>query len=345
MIMGWRTQAARLLARLGCAGAMTLASLLLPAVACAQTQWALATGYASTNFHTENIRLFAQAVSDATQGRMRIDVRPNGSFLKPGEIFESVRQGKADAGEVILSSLAKDIPVAGIDSVPFIVGSYADARVLWQESRSAIDAALEQRGLKLLFAVPWPPQGLYSTRPITRASALRGTRMRTYNPATERIAQLLSAQPVLVQTPDLAAALDAGRIDTLITSSATAIDLAPLWKWFPYFYEVNAWLPKNVVFANKKAFDALDPDARARILKLAGEAEARGWRMSEAKARDYNRLLAEKGTRILSPDPFLVSDFRHLGETLAREWLRAAGNDGLNVLLRYEMNRFRGGAT
>jgi TRAP-type C4-dicarboxylate transport system substrate-binding protein len=312
-----------------------------PAAQPASVQWQLPTGYPATNFHTENIQRFADEVKAATNGQLNISLHPNGSLYKMTEIAGAVRGGKVEAGEVMLSSLAKDLPVAGIDSVPFIVRGYADAQVLWRESRSAIEAALAKRGLKLLFAVPWPPQGLYTTKPVTRASSFRGMKMRTYNPATDRIAQLVGAEAVLVQTADLTAALEAGRLDTLITSSATGIDMAPLWKWFPYYYEVNAWLPKNVVFVNQQAFDRLDPKMRTAVVKLAADAEDRGWKISEAKARDYDRQLAAKGTKILSPDPFLIGDFRRLGETLSREWLRAAGDDGLSVLLRYEMNRKR----
>jgi TRAP-type C4-dicarboxylate transport system substrate-binding protein len=308
----------------------------------AQTTWQLATGYPATNFHTENIQRFADDLSAATHGKLKIAVHANGSLYKAGEIAEAVRNGKSQAGEVMLSSLAKDMPVAGLDSVPFIVSGYQDAQALWRESRPAIEQAFAKRGLKLLFAVPWPPQGLYTTKTISRASHLRGMRMRTYNPATERIAQLLQAEPILVQTAELQAALQSSRIDTLITSSATAIDLAPLWKWFPYFYDVNAWLPKNVLFVNQQTFDALDPNTRSTVLKLAAEAETRGWQVSEARARDYNRQLSEKGVKILSPDPLLAGEFRRFGETLAREWLRAAGTDGLTVLLSYETHRFRG---
>jgi TRAP-type C4-dicarboxylate transport system substrate-binding protein len=307
--------------------------------------WQIATAYPAANFHTENLQSFADGVAAATRGAVRITIHPNGSLLKMGQIPEAVAGGKVQAGEVMLSSMAREAPVMGIDSVPFLVDGYGQAMRLWQESRTAVDAALARRGLRLLYAVPWPPQGLYTNKAVLRASSLRGMRMRTYNPATDRIAQMVGAEPVLVQAADLTGALEAGRIDTLISSSATAIDMAPLWKWFPYFYEINAWLPKNVVFVGKAAFDALDPDSRAAILKLAAEAEARGWRTSEEKARNYNRQLADKGTRILAPDPFMVGDFRRLGETLSREWLREAGAEGLDVLLRYELSRFQIGAT
>jgi len=307
--------------------------------------WQIATAYPVGNFHTENLQRFADEVAAATGGKVRMTLHANGSLFKMGQIADAVAGGKAQAGEVILSSLASEAPAMGIDSVPFLVDGYAQAMQLWRESRGTVEAVLARRGLKLLYAVPWPPQGLYANKAVQRVSSLRGMRMRTYNPATDRIAQLVGAGAVLVQTVDLTAALEAGRIDTLITSSATAIDLAPLWKWFPYFYEVNAWLPKNVVFVNRSVFDALDGNTRETILRLAAEAERRGWKLSEEKSHDYNRKLAEKGTKILAPDPYLVGDFRRLGETLAREWLRNAGPESLDVLLRYELSRFQSVAT
>jgi TRAP-type C4-dicarboxylate transport system substrate-binding protein len=173
-----------------------LAALAVAPVLHAQTQWKLATGYRAESFHTRNVVQFAQDVERASGGALRIEVHANNTLFKLGEIPKAVQGGKAEAGETIMTSLVQDVPIAGADAVPFVVRSYADARRMWDLQRPLIDTHFAAKGLKALYAVPWPPQGLFSSAPVRSSADFRGTRMRTYNPATVRIAELLGATPV-----------------------------------------------------------------------------------------------------------------------------------------------------
>jgi TRAP-type C4-dicarboxylate transport system substrate-binding protein len=132
----------------------------LSAVQAAPVEINVASAYAADNFQTQNLQQFADDVKKLTDGQVMLKVHSGGSLLKPTEIFSGVRAGKAEAGEVIMSSLAKENIMFGIDSLPFIVSGYDDARRMWDASRPAIEKALNERGLQLLYAVPWPPQNL-----------------------------------------------------------------------------------------------------------------------------------------------------------------------------------------
>ncbi|MEF9482018.1 TRAP transporter substrate-binding protein [Ralstonia sp. 1B3] len=215
-----------------------------------------ATPYPALNFHTQNLQAFASAVSSATNGGLKLEVYPNGTLLKPAAIFDGVKDGKAEAGEVMLSTLAQRDPLFGVDSIPFVVSGYNDARLLWDASRSHIEALMKANGLRLLYAVPWPPQNLYSETPIARLSDLKGHRLRTYNAAQKRIAELYGAQAVQVEAADLTAAIAGGRIDTMVTSPSTGLE-TKAGQRMTYYYKVNAWIPKNAVFVNEARFAKL----------------------------------------------------------------------------------------
>ena len=47
--------------------------------------------------------------------------------------------------------------------------------------------------MMVLYSVPWPPQGIYSSKPLNSAADMKGLKMRTYNPYTSRIAELAGA--------------------------------------------------------------------------------------------------------------------------------------------------------
>lgn len=298
------------------------------------TIWQLPTGYRGDSFHGRNLTAFAKAVESSTQGALRVEVRADNTLLPLAQIPAAVRAGKVQAGEVIMSGLAQDIPMAGVDSVPFVVSSYDDAQRLWQFQRPLMERHFEARGLKVLFAVPWPPQSLYATRPIRSADDLRGSRMRTYNATTVRIAQMLGAEPVDVPMSKVAQALAEGRIDTMITSAVTGVE-NKVWGSCKYFYEINAWFPKNLTFANAAAFAALSPAQQHAVLDAAAAAEKNGWALSRAAALDSMNELRRNGMHI-EPAPHLLQPvIRRLGERFSLEWLQGVGREANEVFVPY----------
>jgi TRAP-type C4-dicarboxylate transport system substrate-binding protein len=272
-----------------------------------------------------------------------VKVHPAGSLLKPARIFPGVLAGEAEGGEVIMSSLSRQDPVFGMDALPFIVSGYADARRMWKISRPLVEKAMKKYGLVLLYAVPWPPQNLYSRVPIESFESFKGMRIRTYNPATDRIAQLVHATPVKIEVVNLQKAIADGQLDMMITSSWTGVETQS-WSTLRYYYRVSAWIPKNMVFIREKVFDALDAQTRQQMMRLAQVAEERGWRMSQNSDEGYENQLAAHKVNVSTMEFFNREYLDRIGETLAREWLKRAGPDELKMLLQYTTSRSVGQA-
>jgi len=298
------------------------------------TSWKLATGYRAESFHTLNIMQFSRDVEQATAGQLLIQVHANNTLARLNDISQAVQQGKAEAGETIMSSLVKDIAIAGADSVPFVVNSYKDAQRLWKLQRPGIEKHFAERGLKLLYAVPWPPQGLHSSKPVRGLADFKGTQMRTYNQTTLRIAEMLGAKPVDVAMVDVGKALAEGRMDNMITSALTGVENR-VWGAIRYYYEINAWFPKNVVFVSNKAFEALQPGARTMVLKAAADAESRGWLASQALASSATEELRQNGVRIERIPADLEQEIKRMGEKFSREWVRSVGNEANDIFVPY----------
>lgn len=315
-----------------------LAALVAAPVVHAQAVWKLAIGYRAESFHTRNVQQFAAEVERAAQGALSIEVHANNSLFKLAEIPQAVQQGRAEAGETIMTSLVGDMPIAGADAVPFVVRTYADARRMWDLQRPLIDAHFAQRGLKALYAVPWPPQGLFSIAPVKSAVDFKGTRMRTYNPATVRIAELLGATPVDVPMVEVNQALAAGKLDSMITSALTGVE-NQVWGQIKHYYGINAWFPKNIVFVNQKAYDALPPPARQAVTQAAAEAETRGWALSESIAQESVGELQRKGIQVGRAPAELDAELKRLGERFSREWVQSVGNEANKIFIPYYFQR------
>jgi TRAP-type C4-dicarboxylate transport system substrate-binding protein len=310
-------------------------ALLMSLPAAAQTKWNLPAAYPADNFHSENLGLFAKDVGEATGGKLQITVHPNASLFKAPEIKRAVQTGQAQIGEVIISLHENEDPIYGLDVVPFVATSFDQAKRLWEAQKPAIEKKLASQGLMLLYAIPWPPQGIFAKKDIDKVEDMKGLKWRAYNVGTSRIAELVGAQPVTIQAAELAQALATGAVNSFMSSSATGYD-TKVWESLTHFYDTQAWLPKNMVFVNKAAFDALDKPAQEAVLAAARKAEARGWQMAQDKTKWYMEQIAAKGMKVLPPSPALKAGFQKVGEQLTQDWLKKAGADGQAVIDAYK---------
>ncbi len=314
--------------------ALVLACAAFSGSALSQTKWDLPSGYAPNTFQVQNLQWFAEEVDKATAGKLKITLHPGASLFKANEIKRAVQTAQTQAGEFILSGAANENALFGVDSIPFLATTYPAAKKLDDASRPALDKLLAGQGMKLLYTVPWPGQSLYSSKPVTALADLKGKKMRAYNPATTRIAELIGAQPVTIQLAELPQALATGGVDTFLTSSASGVD-SKLHEQVKYFYDVSAWLPRNAVVVNAKAFDALDPATQAALLKAAAAAGERGWKTSEQKDGEYLKELAAKGMTVDRSSTKLKSELKAIGERMTAEWLKQSGADGKAVIDAY----------
>ena len=297
--------------------------------------WNMPTPYPDNNFHTVNIAKFADDVKAATGGALEIVVHANGALIKHPEIKNAVRGGQVPIGEFLLSRLSNENAAFEADSVPFLAANYADAKKLWAASRPQTEKLLEEQGLMVLFSVPWPPQGIYAKKEINSVEDLKGLKFRAYNTATERLAQLAGAAPTQIEAPDIAQAFATGRVDAMITSPSTGAN-SKAWDFVSHYYNTQAWLPKNIVVANKAAFDALTPEVQKAVTAAAGVAEERGWKMSVAETDEKTEALKKNGMQVLDPSPKLAADLKRIGDEMTKEWADKAGADGAAILKAYQ---------
>ncbi len=313
---------------------LSIAAVALSVVALptwSQTKWDLPAAYPATNFHTENLAQFAADVDKATGGKLKIQVHANASLFKAPEIKRAVQGGQAQIGEILLVNYENENPLFGLDGLPFLATGYADSMKLYKAQRPALDKLLGAQNMRLLFAVPWPPQGIYANKQLNSAADMKGLKWRAYSPATAKIADLVGAQPVQIQAAELTQALATGVVDSYMSSGSTGFD-SKTYEHIKSWYDTQAWLPKNGIIVNVAAFNALDKASQDAVLKAAQDAEERGWKISQEKNGWYLDQLRSKGMAIVTPTPQLMSDLRKVGDVMLVDWLAKAGPDGKVVV-------------
>jgi len=312
--------------------AVAVAAFAIPATA---ETWDMPTPYPDATFHTKNIHEFAKDIENATGGDLAIKVHSAGSLFKHPEISKAVRSGQVPAGEFFLSLLANDNPAFGADSLPFLATSYDEAMKLWEAQESVITELLDEQGLMPLYAVPWPPQGLYTTKEIASVDDLAGLKFRTYNATLEQFANLAGAAPTQVEVPDIPQAFSTGRVEAMITSPSTGVN-SKAWDFLSHYTDIQAWIPKNIVVVNKRAFRRLDEETQQAVLDAAATAETRGWEMSKAESAEMVEVLKENGITVVEPSDDLMTGLREIGAQMLESWTEDAGETGQQLLDAYQ---------
>ena len=313
---------------------VAVAALALSGAVQAQTKWDMPTPYSDGEFHTINVKLFVEDVRKATGGQIDINVHSNGSLIKHPDMLRAVSTGQVPIAEFLLGQFGNEEAVFNADNVPFLAAGYDNAWKLYQAQKAVLTKKLEGRNLVLLYSVAWPGQGLYTKNPLKSADDFKGVKFRTYSAYTARLAELLGASPTVIQVPEVPQAFATGTISAMITSSATGT-ATKSWEFVKNYYTTNAMHPKNVVVMHNRTYQAL-PAAQKKILADASAAaEKRGWDLSRKRESDANKMLADNGMTVHAPDAALMSALGKVGDTIAAEWLKAAGADGEAIVKAY----------
>ena len=316
------------------AAAALATSFGVAATAASAAGWDMPTPYPEGNFHTQNIIQFAKDVDAATGGKLTIKVHSAGSLIKHAEIKNAVRGGQVPIGEFLLARLSNENPVFQADAIPFLANSYDAAAKLWKASRAQVEELLAGQRLKVLFSVPWPPQGIYTRKALNSIDDMKGLKFRTYNSTTERLAELAGAVPTQIEVPDVPQAFATGLVEAMITSASTGVN-TKAWDFLDHFYDTQAFLPKNIVVVNIKAFDALDAATQQAVMKAAAAAEKRGWAASAAGHAKQTKTLAEHGVKVEAPSAALAGALEKVGATMSAEWAAKAGDAGEAIMDAY----------
>lgn len=300
----------------------------------AQTRWQFATAYADGNFHTKNLREFAEQVQSATGGKLQIQVHSNASLLRMPEIKRGVQTGQAQLGEILMSAYGNEDPFFEVDGIPMLVTTWEQATKLAELQLPYVEARFQRTGLTMLYTVPWPPSGIYSNVPVESVETLRGTKMRTYNPLTNRFAALCGATATLVQSAEVPQAFATGVVNTMVTSASTGVDVQA-WDFVKYFTPIGFTRTKNAVFANARQFAALPADVQAAVRTAAAAAAVRGLEAAKRETTERESVLAQRGMTIGTPTPALMEGLVRIGATQTDEWVAKAGDDGKRLVEAY----------
>ena len=301
-------------------------------------KWDMPMAYSATNFHSATGAEFANCVTTGTAGDIEIVTHPSGSLFKGGDIKRAVQTGQAQIGERLMSGHQNENAVFGFDSVPFLATSFDDSDKLWAAAKPTMTKLLDEQNLVLLYAVPWPPQGLYFKKEVNSVADMKGLKFRSYNNATARLAELTGMLPVSIEAAEISQAFATGVAESMVSSGSTGYD-RKVWESLTHFYEVDAWLPRNYVMVNKDVWNDTSDASKAVLQACASLAEYAGnWRSKEYTGFTLAGLRAG-GMTVGPAGDALQGELQEIGKTMTAEWLEAAGDDGKAIVEAFKASK------
>ncbi len=167
------------------------------------------------------------------------------------QIKRAIQTGQVPIGERLLSGHQNENALFGFDSIPFLATSFDDADKLWKAAKAPLDRSCwPSQNLTLLYSVPWPPQGLYFKNEVNSVADMEGHQVpRPTTTPPRGLAELTGMLPVTIEAAEISQAFATGVADSMISSGSTGYD-RKVWESLNYFYEVDAWLPRNYVMVN-----------------------------------------------------------------------------------------------
>ena len=310
-----------------------MAVVLIASFGFAKTKWDMHIAWPSGNFHTKGVVMFADMVAKKTGGDLEIVVHPGGALgFKGQEVLGAVRSGTLPIAELLMGNARGDDPIFGLTSVPLLVKSYDEAWKLYQIAKPYYEEALAKHNAKLLYAVPWPPSGIYTKKLLTSPADFKGLKIRTYDANSAEFVTQLGGQGIAIPFSELYTALSTGLVNGVLTSTQTGVD-AKLWEVTSYFHRINYAFPLNMVIVNKQAFDKLPADQQQAVLDAAAEVEAFQWKASQKADLVSEIALKTHGMKIVKDiTPKLQSAMEAAAQKILDKWMAEAGPKAKEVL-------------
>ncbi len=312
--------------------------LSLPALALEKLD--LATTYSGANIHAETCREFASRVEKATDGKLVVAVHEGGALgLKDEDHFTSITDGIVPMASVLMGAAIGTSPIYALSTSPFLVKDFKEAKLLHDIARPYYDKEAKKYNQLILYTAPWPPSSIHAKRPIKKYEDIQGLRIRTYDKNGTDVLKQAGANAVVMSWGDVYPALATGTIDSVLTSSTSAV-AGKFWEVLTDTTRVNFAIPLNMININLDTFNGLPKEQQEKLLKIGKEMEERQWKLAEESMAAEEKILAENGMNIhREVSEELASKLRASGQDIIEDWLKKTGKDGKAILDEFEKKR------
>lgn len=319
---------------------LVMGVFLISGTASAVVELNLATTYSAANMHAETCREFAKRINEALKGEVLITVHEGGALgLKDEDRFTAVADNIAPIQSVLMGAAIGTSPVFGLSTSPFFVKNFKEAKLLLDIARPYYEKEAKKFNQRILYTAPWPPSSIHAKKAIKKFEDIKGLRIRTYDKNGTAVLKKAGANAVVMSWGDVYPALATNTIDSVLTSSQSAV-AGKFWEVLSDTTRVYFAIPLNMININLDEFNKLSKKQQEIFIKIGNDMEARQWKIAEeAMTKDEAKCAAKGMTITTEISDELAGKLAKNGQDVINAWLKKTGKIGKDILSKFEAER------
>lgn len=286
--------------------------------------------------HSQHLAPFAEAVEEASGGRLALDLQPVGVYGQAGQLLDLVENGIVDMAWIVNGYTPGRFERSGVIELPFLYETAEEATdayyTLFEEGLIAEDF----EGLHVVALWTHRPYGTFTNgAPVETVEDFAGLKMRVPSDVTAQTVEALGGAPVGMPVTEIAEALRLGTVDgSMFPYEAVApFGLEGL---FTHFTNTGTLATRFAVVMNEDTYARLDEEMRAALDGLSGRdfsmAMARGFDEAEAEVEAAYREDPE--VTVIDPAPEALEAMREAVSPVLEDWVSETGGDAQALLDR-----------
>ena len=301
----------------------------------AKTAWTANSVWPPNNHQSIALEEFAAKVKTLTGGALEITVSSGGALgYKGPELLKVVRDGMVQVSDMLVSGVAGEDKIFQIVTLPFLAQNFEESKLLNDTARPYFDKAAAKWGQKILFISPWPGAGLWTKRQVTSVAEMKGLKTRTYDKNGALVVEATGGTPYSLAFSEVYSSLATGVIDSVITSTPTAVD-AKFWEVLKYYQPMNITIATDMINVNLKAFEKLDKKTQDALVQAGREMEEAMWKKVVALDQEKEGLCTKNGMQTVVPSPAFMKELSTITEKIRTDWLQDASPEAKALYEEY----------
>jgi tripartite ATP-independent transporter DctP family solute receptor len=250
--------------------------LSMPGIAHAQSKFRFKLGISLPAAHPNprNLKVAAEKILAATDGRLSIEVFPAGQLGSDTDMLSQVRSGALEMFSTAGGVWGTLIPACSINGVAF---AWPNAETLWAAFDGDLGAYLRKQFEPLGLVAQkkiWDHGFRFMTtgaKPITKPEDLVGLKFRVPNsPLAVSLFEMLGSSPTNINFGELYTALQTGLVDGQ-ENPAVLIETGKLYEVQKYCAQTSHMWDGFWIVSNKRRWESLPDDLRATASKIFDE--------------------------------------------------------------------------
>ena len=298
----------------------------------AKTTWNANSVWPPGNHHSIGLEEFAARVKTLSGGELEIIVSSGGALgFKGPELLKAVRDNLLPVSDMLISGVAGDEDLFQVSTLPFLCRDFEELKILTDVARPYFDKIAEKWNQKILYIAPWPGAGLWTTKKVTALEDMRGLKTRTYDKNGALVVEAAGGTPYALPFAEVYSSLATGLIDSVITSTPTAVD-ANFWEVLKYYQPLNITIATNMVNVNLRSFNRLDEKSRNALLQAAKEMEEKHWANIAVLDKEQESISNRNGIETVPVSDELMNALTDLTVGIRNDYLKTAPPEAKEIV-------------